>query len=90
MSEVYQQSATTDTLLSKYVGEPYRFQCPECDAHGVILRAKHGYPANYKEVDVTMYDRDEHVHDYRCKQCGAVFDEVYDKKHDEIRGSVHK
>lgn len=90
MSEVYQTAPRTSTLLSRAVGESYRFQCPECEAHSVIVRTHNGYPANYKEVDETMYDADKHVHDYRCKKCGAVFDAVYDKKANALQRSVHR
>jgi len=90
MNEVQYEPVSTATSLSKYVGEPYRFQCPECGAHSVILRTQFGFPAQYKEVQRTIRGTEGTVKDYRCNPCGATFNEVYDKKKGELRASVHK
>jgi len=83
-------AVSTNEKINHVVDDPYRYQCPECGCHTIIIRTHNGYAANYKEVERTMNGKQGTVRDYRCTQCGSTFDRVYDKKTDSRQPNVHE
>jgi DNA-directed RNA polymerase subunit RPC12/RpoP len=83
---------SSKTLLHRLLDEQYRYQCPDCDCHSIVVRSKVGTVAQHKEntdhprANTLGFDRDERVRDFRCHSCGATFDAPYDKKRGEQRG----
>jgi len=88
MSSLPDDPGHTSRLLNKRLGQPWRFECPECGSTTVEIR-KNGRdisPLTYKEGQETTgfvdrWQKDQiHIHDYRCNACNAVFDKPRDKK----------
>lgn len=64
----------------------WRYQCPDCENHYITVRRFYGHNHEHVEYqDSGAWERDLHIHRFRCRGCGGTFDRPFDKKHDERR-----
>jgi len=75
----------TQKPLTAYGVDRWRYQCPKCGYHTIMVRTRKGSASMHKEVELSMRQQESsHVHNFRCDDCGHVFDRPYDKKHGEV------
>lgn len=72
--------------LNQLCETPWRYQCPSCDSHVIAVREKVGNEKQHCEIRDTVpqslsgVGTSVRIHDFRCVECSATFDDPYDKK----------
>lgn len=86
--------ASGERYLSDYGTEEWRYQCPSCGSHTIVVRKMLGEDLQHLEYsDAPMVDKRNRrieIGKFRCDVCSETFDDPYDKKLGERRELILK
>lgn len=78
------ERASGERYLSDYGTDEWRYQCPHCGAHTIVVRKMVGEELQHLEYRdapaVERWMRSKEIKRFRCDACSETFDDPYDKK----------